>query len=237
MLNLDLAIYSWLRGSAVDYHGMFPLLKSPWVYAFMENNYLMLYPEIFVVTLVVVEKHLDRPYFIGLLFTCYIVGLTVFILYPVLGPCIYPETVHPDYQSSIVSGMCQGIVAEYQAVRRMSSLTGMAYFVALPSLHVAMALLFQAFLFPARCHFWVFLPVNVFLALSTVFLGAHYLIDLPAGILLTLVLLYPGWRQSHPRMSGGRGTVQAETTCEDAMRPPSTPARADPDGSTWNVQQ
>jgi membrane-associated phospholipid phosphatase len=194
-LGIDCAIYQWLAGVPVFPEGMYPLVKNQWLFNFVESNYYMFYPEIFLLTFVIIEKYPDRTYFLTVLLLCYIVGLSIFIVYPVFGPYIYPETMHPDYHSSIIRGLTQGIVAEYDALQRGSSITGMAYFVGLPSLHVALALLFQVFLWEAPCHFWAFLPVNVIMSLATIYLGTHYLIDIPAGILMTLIILFPGWRR------------------------------------------
>jgi membrane-associated phospholipid phosphatase len=73
---------------------------------------------------------------------------------------------------------------EYRQVQSGGALTGFGYFVALPSLHVAAAILLQTTMRPWPWIYWTWAPVTVLLILSTVILGYHYVIDLPAGLIL-----------------------------------------------------
>lgn len=191
ILRMDLAIYSWLFSRPVEYQGMFPLFASRVVFQLLENAYLMLFVELFVVILVLVWKKRGLAYFFRSVFCCYFLGLAIFFFYPIVGPCIYyPETLHQDYHSSQTHDLMQLMASEYAAVNKQASVNGSAYFVAMPSLHVAMALIFQIFLSASRVHFWVFVPVNVLMAVSTVLLGFHYVIDFPTGVLVALVTLW-----------------------------------------------
>jgi hypothetical protein len=73
---------------------------------------------------------------------------------------------------------------EFQHLQTGGKLTGMGYFVALPSLHVAVAVLVQMTFRRTPLLFWTWLPITVLVILSTNLLGYHYLVDLPAGLLL-----------------------------------------------------
>jgi hypothetical protein len=53
----------------------------------------------------------------------------------------------------------------------------------------AVAVLVQVFLYRSRAHFWLFLPINLLVVPTTVALGYHYLLDVPAGVLLASAIL------------------------------------------------
>jgi membrane-associated phospholipid phosphatase len=92
-----------------------------------------------------------------------------------------------------------GMASEYTASLQRTSVNGFGYFVAIPSLHVALAVVLQAMLRFSPGHFWAFLPVNLVLALSTVLLGYHYLIDVVAGVALGILVTIPGWHRTQVR--------------------------------------
>ena len=56
----------------------------------------------------------------------------------------------------------------------------------------------ESALFPTPGRQWTFLPVNLLLVSSTVALGQHYLIDVPAGMLVGLIVLPLGRRHRLP---------------------------------------
>jgi membrane-associated phospholipid phosphatase len=194
ILRIDLALYGWIYGHPVDQVGLFPLFESRFFFQILENAYLMLFAEIFVVLFVMFRKEENIVPFFSSVFLCYFLGLAFFFLYPVVGPCIqYPETFRSVYHGTQTHHLMRGMASEYLAIRQASSLNGFGYFVALPSLHVAIAVVMQRFLSFSPFHFWVFFPVNVLLSVSTVLLGYHYFLDLPSGILLAFIVLAPGW--------------------------------------------
>ena len=85
-------------------------------------------------------------------------------------------------------------------------MTGFGYFVALPSLHVAMAVLLQ-FTIRQRSQIgaWVVAPINILLIASTFVLGYHYLADVPGGVGLAMaaVWLLRQRGSNGPAKSGG----------------------------------
>lgn len=188
LLHIDLAVHGWLRSVPVEARGLFPLVTSPLPFALLENAYEMLFVELFVVIFALAERPADLVRFLRAVFLCYFVGLLVFFVYPVVGPCIAaPETFAPAYEGTRTHALMQSMASEFAAVGRKTGVNGFAYFVALPSLHVALAVLFQTALRGSRAQFWTFLPINVLLAASTVLLGYHYLLDVPAGIAVALL--------------------------------------------------
>ena len=208
ILNIDLAFYSWIYGHAVEKAGLFPLFESRFLFHVLENAYFMLFAEIFVVLLVLHRKGEDIVSFFSSVFVCYFLGLAFFFLYPVVGPCIYyPETFRSVFHETQTYSLMQGMAGEYMAISGKTSLNGFGYFVAIPSLHVAIAVLMQRFLYVSPFHFWVFLPVNVLVSASTFLLGYHYFIDVPSGIILAFAVLAPGWYRGRAGRtnSGGKG--------------------------------
>ena len=141
-------------------------------------------------TAVLLIARRDVIEFYRLTFACYVIGLLVFLLYPAVAPDVYyPESLRADYLGTSTAALGRNLAADYSALGRGLPLNGFGYFVALPSLHVAMALLSQALLHAFPLHFWTFLPVNLLLIVSTVVLGHHYVVDVPAGALLAAFVL------------------------------------------------
>ncbi len=72
--------------------------------------------------------------------------------------------------------------------------------IAFPSFHVAWAVLTTYAALPVRRLFWAVAALNVLVVASTVLLGWHYLVDVPAGLLLGALSLYAGER-THARLA------------------------------------
>jgi membrane-associated phospholipid phosphatase len=64
--------------------------------------------------------------------------------------------------------------------------------IAFPSFHVAWSVLATYAALPRRGIFWALAALNALVISSTVLLGWHYLVDVPAGILLAAVCLWAG---------------------------------------------
>lgn len=72
--------------------------------------------------------------------------------------------------------------------------------IAFPSFHVAWSVLATYAAQPRKYIFLIFFVLNVMVISSTVLLGWHYLVDVPAGILLAVVALWAG-EVTHRRLS------------------------------------
>src|SRR5262249_1606838 len=123
----------------------------------------------------------------------------IFLLFPTIGPTLAdPNLFSKAYEYTQTYAIMRQMAAEYMALQGSGTLMGLGYFVALPSLHVAVAVLVQAFLYRSRTHFWLFLPINLLVAPATVALGYHYLLDVPAGVLLaSAILAIPARKRAH----------------------------------------
>jgi hypothetical protein len=188
----DLAIYEFLSGGPIDYHGIFPLIKSKTLFDLFQNVYSMLGFGTFLVIFIILYRKESISHFLRAFLCCYFVGIIVFVIYPSVGPFVYyPESFTPAYRDSLTYGVMKTIVNGYQSVMQQSTqLSGTAYFISFPSLHVAIAVVWQYFSRHSQIHFWMFLPISLGLIASTVFLGYHYVIDVPAGILLALGVIF-----------------------------------------------
>lgn len=187
--TLDLALYRVLV-PGVQYEGLFPLTDSALWFQLFEHAYMMVFPEAIVVLAVLYLTGADVRGFFRRLFACYGLGLLVAAIYPAVSPCVYfPESFRAAYDGTMAAALGRGLAADYAALRQGLPLGGFGYFVAIPSMHVAMAVILQASLARSRIHFWTFLPVNVLIVASTVALGQHYLVDVPAGLLVGAIVL------------------------------------------------
>mgnify|MGYP002814273797 CR=1 FL=1 len=125
---------------------------------------------------------------------------TAVILYPVLGPHIYyPESLDAARESV---GLAEGMRLDYLAARAGGPLSGYGYFIAIPSLHVMLAMYCQAALFPYRALFNVFFPINVLVIASTFLLGYHYVLDIVPSIVIMMICIT---RWNNPRRAAPLG--------------------------------
>ena len=97
--------------------------------------------------------------------------------------------VRGEWQGTATYGLMQKMATEFLAVKASQPVNGFGYFVAMPSLHVAVAVVLQATWRHRPVRFWSFLPVNLAVCASTVVLGYHYLLDLPGGVALAGLVL------------------------------------------------
>ena len=185
--EMDFFIFRHLFGLA-DYVGAFPLVRNPHVVRMLENGYLtMVFQPIVAILCTYRERYGMAQLFIsGPL--CYLVAGVVFANYPVFGPTsLYSDTLDASLRGSMTWQVVTALRNEMQAVLNGSAgVTGGAYFIGLPSMHVALAGICQYAVRKTRPVFWILLPLNVALISSTVLLGFHYIADAVAGLVLGL---------------------------------------------------
>jgi hypothetical protein len=180
---VDEWVYSWFL-SPVSYTGLFPVIHNEWLVRLFNNAYGLLFPEVILVLLLVCQtgeaSNVSR--FLKGLFGFYAIGVMCFIIYPAIGPCLYyPESLDPARADLRFVG---GMFHDYQAAIHGDPLMGYGYFIAVPSLHVMVALYLQRCLAPFSGLYRLFLPVNIMVILSTVFLGYHYIVDVVFAVLI-----------------------------------------------------
>ena len=105
-----------------------------------------------------------------------------FIFFPVKGPKYYFAELHEIWYSNFRGFFFTKIV---KSVFNKTNLGGAAF----PSSHVALALI--AFILNWKYNRYLvplYLPLTILLFVSTVYLYAHYFVDIPAGIVMGIVL-------------------------------------------------
>ncbi len=188
---LDLRMYRVIYGRPVDYAGIFPLVSSGILFAAFERAYVMLFAEMAVVVFGLIEDVPRLRWYLIRMFACYVAGLAVFLAWPVAGPFLYyPQSFRSGYEATTTSLWMRSSYLEFSAIRsHLQPITGFGYFVGLPSLHTAMALLCQLSLRRSRMLFWMVLPINALIIASTVVLGYHYALDVVAGVALVAIVV------------------------------------------------
>lgn len=208
LIAFDMRALSLLGWELSSYDGALPLVSSALWFTLLENSYLFLFPQVIALLLwlAATGSPQDVARWLTLLFGTYAVGLLGFAVVPAVGPPIYhPESFHAGLRETLTFQIMSAMAGEYQQVIAGRALNGFGYFVALPSLHVAVAALSQRAWRSAPLLYWTFLPINALLIASTVLLGYHYLLDLPAGLLVGTFLgryLTPQVAVPWPRRAG-----------------------------------
>jgi PAP2 superfamily len=181
----DEIFYSRVLG-ITSYVGIFPVTKAWKVFAFFENSYCSLAFLPMLVPMVLAHEPRQIALFLTSAFLCYALAGLVFLALPAIGPTLYfPDALDPRFRNTLTNAATELLRVEATRIRSgQSPTTGLGYFIALPSLHAAMATVCQYHLRTSRPHFWMMLPVTVLLVLSTFLLGQHYIVDAVAGVLL-----------------------------------------------------
>jgi hypothetical protein len=191
---LDERVYGWFLPS-IMYDGLFPLVHNPLLLQAFNNAYMLLFPEVALVLLLLCQQGDASAVAQCLrgLFGFYAFGVLCFVAFPAIGPCLYyPESLNPLWADmQLVNGMAH----DYHAAVAGGELQGYGYFIAVPSLHVIVAWYLQSWFgrFPAISR--VFFPLNIALILSTVVLGYHYIVDVVLALLTMAV-----WSQARRRI-------------------------------------
>jgi hypothetical protein len=210
-----IAFDRWLLASP-GYVGVFPVFESAFLFTLLERAYLFLFAEIMTVAVwLALFKPQDAFSWLSRLFLAYAVGLMAFLVWPSVGPHIYaPESLRPAWHDTATFRAMHSMALDYQRVVG-GGRGGMNYFIALPSLHVAAALICQTALRPAAAIFWVLLPVTTLVIGSTFLLGYHYALDLPAGALAAWLAWWGIERFA--RKSAPRAIVQGAADSADTI--------------------
>ncbi|MFN7918039.1 MAG: phosphatase PAP2 family protein [Vicinamibacterales bacterium] len=196
---IDMAAYG-----IVDYRGLFPLVTNRLASASMAQAYVFQQAEIALVLWAVAGTADRARVYLARLFAANLLALAVFMVVPIVGPCLaYPDSIRASVDGTIVGSIIRGGQVEFDAIRSGGQpVTGFGYFVALPSLHVVMAVLFQWTVRHTRLIFWALLPINVLIIAATVVFGFHYLIDVAGGILTAALVIALIRERQETRVAG-----------------------------------
>ena len=116
----------------------------------------------------------------------FLAGGLFYYFFPSSGPATVYQSPHFAYVQQLTS-------AKFYCVHHRLPVTSMwGGMIAFPSFHVMWAVLTTYAALPYRKLFWGVALINVLVILSTLMLGWHYLVDVPAGLLLGALSLYAG---------------------------------------------
>jgi hypothetical protein len=116
----------------------------------------------------------------------FLVGGLFYYFFPSSGPGTVYQSPDFAYVQLLTSAKF------YWVHHRLPVTTMWGGMIAFPSFHVMWAVLTTYAALPYRKLFWPVAALNALVVASTVLLGWHYLIDVPAGLLLGAVSLYAG---------------------------------------------
>jgi membrane-associated phospholipid phosphatase len=165
---------------------MLETLQHPLLTDVLQIAYTTYYfiPIIFGILLL---KKNDRDAFnqsLFLLLLCFYLSYLGYILFPALGPRFTIDHLQSrELQGLFVTEPIQNLLNRLEGIKRD----------AFPSGHtgVALTVLYLAFRYH-RTYFWICLPVVAALLFSTVYCRYHYVVDIIAGIVLTLLTIWAG---------------------------------------------
>jgi membrane-associated phospholipid phosphatase len=128
------------------------------------------------------RKELDKSVFMILL--CFYLSYLGYILFPALGPRFYLKTMQTiPLKGFLIADPIKNFLNWLEGIKRD----------AFPSGHTAVTVLvlYLAYRFEKR-FFWVCLPVVIALIFATVYCRYHYVVDVIAGLVLTLLTIFLG---------------------------------------------
>lgn len=159
---------------------------NPWVTEVMQLAYTSYYfiPVILGISLKNKNKEAEFEKSLFLLLFCFYLSYVGYILFPALGPRFYIGHLHTvELKGVLLMETIHELLNKLEGIKRD----------AFPSGHAAVALLclILAYRFERKL-FWILLPVVVLLIFSTVYLRYHYVVDVIAGVILTIIVLIAG---------------------------------------------
>jgi membrane-associated phospholipid phosphatase len=128
------------------------------------------------------RKELDKSVFMILL--CFYLSYIGYILFPALGPRFYLKSIQTvPLKGLLVADPIKDFLNKLEGIKRD----------AFPSGHTAVTVLvlYLAYRFQRR-FFWICLPIVSALIFATVYCRYHYVVDVIAGLALTLLTIFLG---------------------------------------------
>jgi membrane-associated phospholipid phosphatase len=180
-INLDEAVFGFQP--AIEFSKTFPQV---WFSELMNLGYFSYYFMPVVVSLVVYFTERDfAEKVVFLIISSFLIYYLIFIVFPVTGPQFYFK---PPLSGVPVTGIFSRAVKAVQEIGEHP--TG-----AFPSSHVGMALIF---LWISRkssvVMFWILIPFVFLILFATVYIKAHYAVDVIGGILSAPLVLFAGMK-------------------------------------------
>jgi len=179
-INLDEAVFGFQP--AIEFSKTFPQV---WFSELMNLGYFSYYfmPAVVIVVYFIKRDFAEKVVF--LIISSFLIYYLIFIVFPVTGPQFYFK---PTLSGVPVTGIFSRAVKAVQEIGEHP--TG-----AFPSSHVGMALIF---LWISRKSsgilFWILIPFVFLILFATVYIKAHYAVDVIGGILSAPLVLFAGMK-------------------------------------------
>ncbi len=180
-INLDEAVFGFQP--AIEFSKTFPQV---WFSELMNLGYFSYYFMPVVVSLVVYFTERDfAEKVVFLIISSFLIYYLIFIVFPVTGPQFYFK---PPLSGVPVTGIFSRAVKAVQEIGEHP--TG-----AFPSSHVGMALIFLRICRKSSVvMFWILIPFVFLILFATVYIKAHYAVDVIGGILSAPLVLFAGMK-------------------------------------------
>lgn len=182
--NLDSHFYNidqWIFGfqPALEFSKYFNGLIFSELMCF---SYMSYYLIIFFTPLILLRKSFELfEYSVFIIIVSFIFYYLIFSFLPVIGPQFYFPTPLNEFHSSGIFGYLLSIIHHYGEVPSA----------AFPSSHVGIAVIVLILLFKyQKKYFMLFLPLTLMLSLATVYIKAHYFIDVIGGLISAPIIFY-----------------------------------------------
>jgi hypothetical protein len=191
-----LELFYWIRSS------FFTLVPS--VDRWYQAAFLLMFISGFC-SLAITRSPIYPRFCIAVLLTMCL-GALSYLVAPALGPFIYEDGLNLD-ATAAQAGMLQAHEQVVQHGMVWIAAAGPAYFTgalaAMPSLHITHAVVMTYFIHRARSPLvGVFLVICFWVTIESVASRWHYLIDLPAGLVLAAIVVWLANRICQPKPSG-----------------------------------
>jgi len=181
-VNLDSSIFDLEQSlfgfqPSIEFSKRFP---QKWIGELLYFGYFSLYLMTAAVCLVfIIKKPQIAERIIFIILTSFLIYYLIFIIFPVVGPQYF---LQPPLNEMNDTGIFSWAVKQVQYYGEKP--TG-----AMPSSHVGMVLIYLHLSFKnIRWLFWIILPLFILIVLATVYIKAHYAIDVIAGIVSAPVI-------------------------------------------------
>jgi membrane-associated phospholipid phosphatase len=201
-----LAIDHWLFG--VQPSVWLQAYIRPWLTDYMNDAYQFWFPLIFItILLLYLRGRKAVSEFITTSLITFYIGYITFVFVPAIGPVFTLANVYHVKLNGTIISVIQNTIDTDMTIARDC----------FPSLHTAISIVMLVFIYRYwRKWTWLYAPAAVSILASTIYLRAHYAIDVIAGILLSMVTVQvcPRWMSMWDRYRFQQFAVESGQTSE-----------------------
>jgi len=179
-----LGVDQWLGFDRTSYVTL--LTNQPWKVGVCNFVYLSMLPQLAVVSFVLIfTSRTERlQWFVAAYGLALIVTIAIFIFVPAVGAFVYYDLKPGQYATLPVDVYtpARTLDALRSGAMKTISLGNLEGLISFPSFHTIAAILYIWALWPVRTLRWIAIPLNVALISTTPICGAHYIVDVIAGL-------------------------------------------------------